>query len=466
MNLPHHAPWYRRIGPGLITACVVIGPGSIMTSSTVGANHGYSMIWIVIAAVFFQMTFMTLAGRLGAVGSGSPGDLIRQKSGKPLAIIVGCCVFFISAAFQSGNNVGIAAVFENFIDPEVFGEDSTLIVAALIILFNGVAISFLFAFRNLYQVVERLMMVFVAIMLLCFAVNLWTLSPDPGEVIAGIVPRPDTLDINVLGLVGTTFVVTAAFFQTYLVRQKGWTIEDVRLGAVDARVGSIVMAVITIMLMATAAAGLHTGQTVNLANPIAIAKALEPTFGATGKAIFCLGLFSAAYSSFLVNSMIGGFILSDGLGLGSSASDRWPRILTTLALLSGMLVALAAMVLKLDPTPTIIAAQAVTVVGSPLVAGVLLWLSSNREILGEHAASKQIKLFALLGFILLLAMAARTAFVTLPKKLNDYRNASVIFDEDMKHQQYVLTHENCSMSKALQPNAKFLGMLAVGRDLV
>ena len=131
-----------------------------------------------------------------------------------------------------------------------------------------------------------------------------------------------------------------------------------------------------------------------------------------------------------------------------------------------MLVALAAMVLKLDPTPTIIAAQAVTVVGSPLVAGVLLWLSSNREILGEHAASKQIKLLALLGFILLLAMAARTAFVTLPKKLNDYRNASVIFDEDMKHQQYVLTHENCSMSKALQPNAKFLGMLAVGRDLV
>ena len=23
--------WYQRIGPGLITACVVIGPGSIMT---------------------------------------------------------------------------------------------------------------------------------------------------------------------------------------------------------------------------------------------------------------------------------------------------------------------------------------------------------------------------------------------------------------------------------------------------
>ena len=25
-------PWHRRIGPGLITACVVIGPGSVLTS--------------------------------------------------------------------------------------------------------------------------------------------------------------------------------------------------------------------------------------------------------------------------------------------------------------------------------------------------------------------------------------------------------------------------------------------------
>ena len=37
-------PWYSRIGPGLITACVVIGPGSIMTSSKIGANDGYAML--------------------------------------------------------------------------------------------------------------------------------------------------------------------------------------------------------------------------------------------------------------------------------------------------------------------------------------------------------------------------------------------------------------------------------------
>ena len=38
--------WYQSIGPGLITACVVIGPGSILTSSKVGARNGFDLTWI------------------------------------------------------------------------------------------------------------------------------------------------------------------------------------------------------------------------------------------------------------------------------------------------------------------------------------------------------------------------------------------------------------------------------------
>ncbi len=102
----------------------------------------------------------------------SPGDLIRKKAGRWLAILLGACVFFISAAFQSGNNIGVAAAFEAFVD-------SKAIVAALVVGFNVIAITFLFAFKNLYRVLERLMMMFVALMLISFAVNLLTLKPDP-----------------------------------------------------------------------------------------------------------------------------------------------------------------------------------------------------------------------------------------------------------------------------------------------
>ena len=54
--------WWETIGPGLITACVVIGPGSILTSSQVGARHGFSMSWIVIVVTFFMMIYIVSEG--------------------------------------------------------------------------------------------------------------------------------------------------------------------------------------------------------------------------------------------------------------------------------------------------------------------------------------------------------------------------------------------------------------------
>lgn len=409
------SPWYRRIGPGLITACVVIGPGSILTSSKVGANDEYAMLWVVATSVAFMMLFMTFGAKLGAVANDSPGDVIRERSGKPLAALVGLGVFFISAAFQSGNNIGVAAAFEAFVE-------SKSLVACLVVGFNALAITFLFAFKNMYAVLEKVMTCFVALMLICFAINLVCLGPNPVAMLGGFIPSLGKSGemLPVLGLVGTTFVITAAFYQAYLVRQKGWNIDDVEDGLIDARIGSIIMFLITVMLMSTAAAGLYTGQPVLLTNPVAVASALEATFGPSAKVIFCLGLFSAAYSSFLVNSMIGGFIASDGLGLGSRPDQLAPRIMTTIALMTGMLIGLAVLLFDFDRTPTIIAAQAVTVVASPLVACVLYWLTCSREVMGEMANGKFAKIGGLVGLVLLVTMAGKTAFFDLPAALDRY----------------------------------------------
>lgn len=411
-------PWYASVGPGLITACVVIGPGSIMTSSKIGANDGYAMLWVVLVSVAFMMLFMTLGAKLGVVAEKAPADLIRAKAGAWLAILVGLGVFFISAAFQSGNNIGIAAAFEAFVD-------SKIVVTGLVLLFNALAIAFLFVLKDLYKMLERLMTAFVALMLISFAINLFLLKPDLAAVARGLtVPTLGKSGemVPVLGLIGTTFVITAAFYQAYLVRQKGWDLTELKNGLTDARVGSVIMFLITAMLMSTAAAGLYTGQAVQLDNPVVVASSLETTFGPTAKAIFCLGLFSAAYSSFLVNSMVGGFMASDGLGLGSRPTDLAPRILTAAALLIGMFVGVAVLYFDFDRTPTIIAAQAVTVVAAPLIAGVLLWLTSSRDVMGRHANGPVVVCCGLVGVMLLLAVAGKTAWVDLPAAIDAYRS--------------------------------------------
>ena len=400
--------WYQRVGPGLITACVVIGPGSILTSSKVGAGNGYSMSWVVIVAAFFMMIYMTLGAKLGVVSGRSTGTIVTECAGRWLAVLIGISVFFISTAFQFGNNLGVHAAFALYVDFKY-----------MVVIFNAISIAFLLGFKNLYRAVERLMMTFVALMLVSFAVNVLFARPNVGELLAGLIPNTNvTIDLSVLGLIGTTFVVAAAYFQSYLVQQKKWGRKELKSGLIDARIGSVIMGLITFLLMWTAAAGLR-GE--NLASVTDVAQGLSPLFGGMGQPIFCIGLFAAAYSSFLVNSMIAGFILSDGLGLGSTPEDRWPRIITVCVLLTGMSIALLVIRKGFNPVPAIVAAQAVTVIAGPLVAGILIWLTNRKDVMGDDCNGPLMNLCAGIGFLLLLAMAYRTAFISIPERLEKLR---------------------------------------------
>lgn len=457
-QLPAPRKWYQAFGPGLITACVVVGPGSILTSSKVGAANGYALTWVVVASVVFMLAFTTMAARLGVMAKDSPGKMLTEQVGRWLAILIGVSVFFIASAFQFGNNLGVHTAFNAYLQFEY-----------IIVIFNGAAIAFLFCFKNLYKALERLMMVFVGLMLLAFAINLFYAKPNLGEWLVGLVPQAKprlifelvlwsalfgvaifgrgkfwkqdnrscewkntfiailvmillmarlgqfwfivdekvSLDISVLGLVGTTFVIAAAYFQIYLVRQKGVDKANLSRSLLDSRVGAVIMALITLMIMGTAASVLRGEE---LSDVGAVAKQLQPLFGDKGKALFCLGLFSAAYSSFLINSMIGGFVLADGLGLGSKPEDPWTRRLTAAVLLTGMGVAIYVIKMGAPPVGAIVTAQAITVIAAPLMAGTLLWLCNCKEYMGQHRNGPFLNIIGGIGFLLLLAMAWNTAF--------------------------------------------------------
>ena len=406
-NTPQPRRWYQALGPGLITACVVIGPGSILTSSKVGASQGYGMSWVVIASVIFMMTFTMMASRLGVVAKESPGKILTDSAGRWLAVLIGLSVFFIASAFQFGNNLGVHTAFNAYIEFDY-----------IVIIFNAAAIAFLFLFKNLYKALEKLMMGFVGLMLLAFAANLIFAQPNLVEWAKGFAPGGQTkVDITVLGLVGTTFVIAAAYFQIYLVRQKGIEREDLPASLLDSRVGACLMALITLMIMGTAASVLR-GQ--ELAGAGEVAKQLEPLFGSWGKGLFCLGLFSAAYSSFLINSMIGGFVLSDGLGLGSDPDEKWTRYMTTVVLLTGMGVALYVINTGTKPVAAIVMAQAVTVIAGPLMAGVLLWLCNRKDLMGEDRNSPLMNALGGVGFVLLLSMAWYTASAKVWPKISGW----------------------------------------------
>jgi len=130
---------------------------------------------------------------------------------------------------------------------------------------------------------------------------------------------------------------------------------------------SIMYTLIGMAIMMTAAAVLYPSKTVESAT--AMAGQLEGVFGPYAKLVFCLGFLSAAFSSFITNSLIGGVLLNDGLGFGGRLDSLPTKLFATLVLLIGMTTAIAITRAKPRPTPSAREPSSTTQVASLPAAG-------------------------------------------------------------------------------------------------
>lgn len=429
------------IGPAIITASVVLGPGSILAASKIGADFGYAMVWVLALAVLLMIGMTALSARLGVVLDGTLCEELAGRAGRPIAVLTGFAVFLIVACFQFGNNQGVLAALEPFYEAgsSAGGVESKVVPILVIVNLNLVVVVALFGFRALYQPIERLMKFLVGLMMIGFAGNLIWARPDLVQLLAGLTPtmpqgagetllpswQPEVIRdgeriqearvvdnlVPVVAMFATTFSVAGAFYQSYLVRQKGWTRAEQRQGLVDSAVGITILGLLTLMIMVTAAVVLHDrSETAALQTAADVARQLEPAFGPAAKVLFCMGIFAGALSSFLVNAMIGGSMLSDGLGLGGYIDQRWPKLFTVLALAAGMNVSVYIYLAEISrPVELIIFAQAATVLGFPLLAAGMLWLATRRDLTEERRVPAWMKLAAALALLVTLALAVRKA---------------------------------------------------------
>lgn len=424
------------IGPALIVASVVMGPGSILANSKVGWKFGYEMVWLLAGACLLLFGMTALSARAGVFQEESPCGALAGKLGRPAAIFIGIVLFLVVALFQFSNNLGVLFGLEPLSDAF---KDAPLLAVGVLAGLNLGLIALLFTMRSLYRFVEIAMKVLVGIMMLGFAGNLLLAQPNVLELLQGFFPhRPEalaesstiptigtgadgkpTIDdgwAELLALVGTTFSVGGAFYQGYLVRQKGWTPANLREGLFDSAVGIAALGVMSLMVMATAAAVLHENPAVNeLKHAGQVAEQLRPLFGGFATPLFAVGILAGALSSFLVNAMIGGVVFSDALGQGSEIDTFWPKLWTSVALLAGFAAAVAVKLLDYPVGSQIIVAQGLTVAGNPLLAAAILYLALDARQRNPDAAPWWLVTLGVLGGLFVLALSARTAYLVFLK---------------------------------------------------
>ena len=412
--------WLTRIGPAFVIAAVVLGPGSLTVMTKLGAAHGYEMLWLPLLTGCLMAGFVTLFMRYGISANKSFLRHCCDTWGRWFAAICGFSMFYICTACQCGNNLGGATAMNSRLTPAAgAGTQPAPLVPAWVwpVVFNAAAITFLFAFRRVYAVLEKMMTTLVAVMLIAFFCNLFLIQPRPSlpGIAGGLVPSlPEKLDwALVAGAVATPFSIVGAIFQTYLVRARGWKADDYGKGVADAASGIGMLAVISMIVLITSAVVLR-GQTVRDAADMAGQLA---AFGVAARVIFCVGFAAAAFSSFLVNAMIGGTLLSDGVGWSEDINSMPAKICSAASLLIGMAVAIVASYWeKVTPAQAIVLAQAGTLLAVPLaVLGSLLVLLYPK---GSGAKPLRLlgKAFVLLGLAVLVALVVYS-FPTILAKL-------------------------------------------------
>jgi Mn2+/Fe2+ NRAMP family transporter len=389
----------RRIGPGFIVASVVLGPGSIVAASRAGAETGYSLLWVLVCSTILMAVYTAMAARLGCALDTTPLDYIARRAGRWLAFLAGLSGFLVVTGFQFGNNLGVAFAMSGLIG-------GALWIWPLVS--TGLSLIFLAFARELYRVLERLMLALVVVMIVSFVANLFWSGISMRPLLAGLVPRglKDHESIIASAMLATTFSVVGAFYQAYLVRAKGWKRENNRTVIGDAWAGIITLGVMSAVILigcaeslfGTGASFQHIGQ---------LAQQLKGILGGASNLVFCCGLAAASFSSFIVNAMVGGALMADGLGLDSQVNSASTKALAAVALVVGCLVARATSVLGQGTatTTSLLIAQASTLLAVPLCAIILFVLTSNGRLMGDLRNSIPTILIALAGLIILLWLA-------------------------------------------------------------
>jgi len=157
--MQHLLAFIRSIGPAIIVAAVVCGPGSMLMSSKTGAIYGYSMIWLVAAAATLMWSMVALSARLGVVLERTPLGELATRLGRPVAAIVGTLLFLVVVGFQVSNNVAIVAAVEPFLPAPESAAGPRGLTLPLTILFavNLFMLAVLYRFGDLYRPIERLL---------------------------------------------------------------------------------------------------------------------------------------------------------------------------------------------------------------------------------------------------------------------------------------------------------------------
>ncbi len=393
------------LGPGMITANAGNDAGGIATFASVGADFGYSLLWLLIPITISLGIVQEMCARMGAVTGKGLADLIRERFGVRWTALIMLALLIANAGVTVSEFVGIAAASELFGVPHYFSVPLTAILIWFLIV------------KGSYKRVERVFLL-MSLVFLGYVVSAFLSRPDWSAVAIGLVKPEFKLEYAFLftfvAVIGTTI---SPYMQVYVqssVVEKGVTPENYGKTKTDVWIGTIFAILIVFFIIVSTAATLHQSG-IQITTAADAAHALRPLAGRYAQTLFGLGLFGASMLAAGVLPLATAYSISEALGFEKGVSRSFreaPIFLGTFTFLVAV-GAFIAIVPNLPLIRVLLVTQVINGLLLPFVLFAVLRLVNNRELMGRYVNGPIYNIAAWLTAIVVTVLSLLYILITL-----------------------------------------------------
>jgi len=367
-------PRWTLLGPAFIAAVAYVDPGNVATNVTAGADFGYTLAWVVVAANLMAVLVQYLSAKLGIVTRRSLAAHLGERLSTPARILYWLQAELVAVATDMAEVVGGAvAMALLFHLPMVVG---ALCTAAVSLVLLRVADA-----RG-QRAFERVIMVFLGLIAVGFVAGLVVNPPSAAGLAGGMVPRLDGTRSMLLasGIVGATVMPHVIYLHSSLTTSRlgrsgrGLDVKGLLSATrVDVIAALAVAGALNLSLLLVAATSLRGLPGTGSLEAVHALFASE--FGGGVALLFAVALLSSGLASTSVGSAAGAEVMSSLLHA---------RIPMTLRRGLTVIPAVAILALGADPSKALIGSQVALSLGIPLAVAPLVRLTADRRIMGDH----------------------------------------------------------------------------------
>ncbi len=311
--IPTQGGFWRRLlgfsGPAFMVAVGYMDPGNWATDLQGGAQFGYQLIWVVLLSNLMAILLQTLSARLGLVTGRDLAQACRDHYPRPAVWALWILCEIAIAACDLAEVVGSAIALKLLFGvPIIWGVGITAFDVMLFLLLQSYGI----------RKIEAIILVLVATIGGCFALEMFLSKPAMDGIMAGFVPCTLTSQKLVIsiGIIGATVMPHNLYLHSALVqsravdRSEAGLKQATRYNLIDSVVALNAAFFVNAAILILAAAAFHQTGNQGVAALEDAHKLLKPVLGSSLAPIaFAVALLAAGQSSTITGTLAGQIVM-------------------------------------------------------------------------------------------------------------------------------------------------------------